>query len=43
MYHITINLIINLSQNYKFKANYHKTTDLIIKLSQIYIFCGLNP
>lgn len=42
MYYKTIDLTINLFQNYMFNAKYHKTTYLTIRLSQNYISWGLN-
>ena len=38
MYHKTTDLMINLSQNYRFKTKYYKTTYFILKLSYNYIF-----
>lgn len=34
----TTDLVLNLSQNYRFKVEYCKTTDLVTKLSQNYRF-----
>lgn len=38
VYHKTIELILNLSRNCRFKSEYHNIIDLIIKLSQNYRF-----